>query len=348
MSQEYPSYNCETILQALLKNKRNVYELLEQFVSYLMKTRVGLTPKSISLYVTAARSYFAYYDIDVIPSKFRRKVRLPKIYREDEEPIDASDIRTMLLSCNNRRLKSLILVLASGGMRIGEALAIRNMDIDFSITPTKIHIRKEFSKTRVSRDIYISQEATTYLKQWVDWKYKSPYKIRNFSPEDLLFTVYRSRRPHSFYFKIRQEFDRLLNAIKMNKKKEGGILPRNKITLHSFRRFVKTVISNQVGQDYSEWFLGHSKSPYWTLKEEQRREFYASKCMKYLTFLDYSTLEATGRSIEAKLFEKEKEIMNLKDLRMLDKEAISNLSDRVMSMQKDIETLKSMQKAGKT
>ncbi len=38
---------------------------------------------------------------------------------------------------------------------------------------------------------------------------------------------------------------------------------RRKITLHSFRRFVKTVISDQVGQDYSEWFLGHAKSPYY-------------------------------------------------------------------------------------
>jgi hypothetical protein len=46
--------------------------------------------------------------------------------------------------------------------------------------------------------------------------------------------------------------------------------------------------------------LGHNKSPYYTRKEPERREIYASKCMKYLTFLDYSTLEATGKNIEAK------------------------------------------------
>jgi hypothetical protein len=34
----------------------------------------------------------------------------------------------------------------------------------------------------------------------------------------------------------------------------------------------KSVISNQVNQDYPEWFLGHSKSPYYTLKESERRE----------------------------------------------------------------------------
>ena len=71
------------------------------------------------------------------------------------------------------------------------------------------------------------------------------------------------------------------------------------------------MIANEVNSDFSEGFLGHSKSSYYTLKEP-RREIYASKCMKYLTFLDYSTLENTGRSIEAKLSEKDKETKEIK------------------------------------
>jgi hypothetical protein len=73
-------------------------------------------------------------------------------------------------------------------------------------------------------------------------------------------------------------------------------------------KIIKTVISDQTNTDYSEWFLGHNKSPYYTKKEPERRESYATKCMKYLTFLDYTTLESTGKNIEAKLSEKEKEI----------------------------------------
>ena len=340
ISRNYSNYNCETILQPLLKNKINIYEFFERFISYLLETRIGITPKSISLYVTALRSYFAYYDIDVIPSKFRRKVRMPKIYREDEEPIDGSDVRKLLLSCNNRRLKTLILVLASGGMRVGEALATRNMDLDFSVSPAKVHIRKEYSKTRVARDVYISEEATNYLKQWLDWKYKNPDRERKFKPEDLVFTVYQSKNPLGLYTKIWHEFDKLLKIVNMDEKKEGGINNRKKITLHSFRRFVKTVISNQVGQDYSEWFLGHSKSPYWTLKEADRREIYATKCMKYLTFLDYTTLETTGKNIESKLLEKEREIRVLKERETHNSDAISMLSDKMNELIKEIEILK--------
>lgn len=112
--------------------------------------------------MASLRSYFAYYDIDVVPSKFKRKVKMPKIYRDDEEALDVQDIRNILLVCTNRRLKAYILVLASGGFRAVEALAIRLKDIDFSSSPIKIRVRKEYSKTRVSRDVYISDEATKF------------------------------------------------------------------------------------------------------------------------------------------------------------------------------------------
>ena len=146
------------------KNEISLYELFDSFIAFLLSS--GLSVPSIRLYDAAIRSYFAYYDIDVIPSKFKRKVRMPKLYREDEQPIDTEDIRKILLSCNNRRLKAYLLVLASGAMRAVEGLAIRLKDIDFTVSPTIIHIRKEYAKTRVAGDIYISDEATNYLKQW--------------------------------------------------------------------------------------------------------------------------------------------------------------------------------------
>lgn len=113
---EYRKYNIETMLNALSNIKINIYELLDDYVSFLI-TSQGIAPKSISLYLAALRSYFAYYDIDVIPSKFRRKVKVPKVYREDELAIDVEDIRKVILSCSNRRLKAYLLILACSGLR---------------------------------------------------------------------------------------------------------------------------------------------------------------------------------------------------------------------------------------
>jgi integrase len=309
--QTYTSYNLETIIGSLSRNEINLYEMLEGFVCYMKSTNPDLTPNSLKLYMVSIRSYLAYYDIDVIPSKFKRKVKMPKVYREDEEPLDVSDIRKILLSCNNRRLKAYLLVLASGGMRAVEGLATRLKDIDLSTSPTKIHIRKEYAKTRIARDIYISDEATHYLKQWLDWKYNNEERPRDSNPNDLIFTIYKSTKPNGIYIKILEEFEKLLALAGLDERKEQGIQKRRKITLHSLRRFVKTVISDQTNQDYSEWFLGHNKSPYYTKKEAERREIYATKCMRYLTFLDYTTLETTGKSIELKLSEKDKQIQDL-------------------------------------
>ncbi|PWU82146.1 MAG: hypothetical protein DLM72_03315 [Candidatus Nitrosopolaris wilkensis] len=343
---KYQGCNCETILQPLLQNKINIYEVCDDFVSFLLATKPDLTPKSLRLYLTTLRSYFAYYDIDVITSKFKRRVKTPKFYRQDEEPLDVSDIRKILLNCNNRRLKAYLLLLASGGMRAVEALSIRLCDIDFSVNPTKIHIRKEFAKTRTGRDIYISDEATYYLKQWIDWKYRDKGKHRsskNRYHNDLTFSIYSVKgapSPNILYVKLLSEFQKLLTIVGMDERKEEGIYKRRKIALHSLRRFVKTVVSDQTNQDYSEWFLGHSKSPYYTKKEPDRREIYATKCMKYLTFLDYTTLEATGKNIEANLSEKEKEIQILRQRDSVNTDAIANLSDQVMKLMIEVQELK--------
>ena len=47
--------------------------------------------------------------------------------------------------------------------------------------------------------------------------------------------------------------------------------------------------------------------------------------MKYFTFLDYSSLEATGKNIESKLSEKEQEIQTLRQKDAMNTDAISAL-----------------------
>lgn len=332
LHKKYPGQTADSVLTNLVKNEINVYELLEGFVSF--ESSLRLSVRSIRLYITAIKSYLSYHDIDIIPSKFKRRVRVPKLYREDEEALDEKDIRKILLACNSRRLKPYLLVLASGGPRAIEALAVRLNDVDFSCSPTKLHIRKEYAKTRVARDIYISDEATQYLKSWIEWKYRNK-QTRN--PEDLVFGVFtKSKEPTNLYVDMRKEFARVLEAVGFGERKDG--MKRRKITLHSLRRFTKTVVTNQTSQDYSEWLLGHNKSPYYTVKEPERREIYAARCMKYLTFLDYTTLEATGKNIEAKISEKDSEMQAMKikydtDIHML-KEAIVDMQQLLKNPEK--------------
>jgi integrase len=342
-SGRYSDFTAESILSIISNNQINVYTLIDDFVSYLVtKHKNKLSPNAVALYVAALRSYLLYHDIDIVPAKFKRRVKLPKNHRENEQTLDASDIRKILLSCNNRRLKAYILVLASGAMRALEAIAIRNCDIDFSTSPTKIHIRSQFTKTKVSRDIYISDEATKFLKEWLDFKYRDKGTGRinlEKTQEQLIFGKQnRSKGVAFLYHKLRIEFNKILQTLNMDERKEGML--RRKVTFHSLRRHAKTVISDQTSSDYSEWYLGHAGSPYYTKKEADRRDLYATRCMKYLTFLDYTTLVNTGKNIEAKLEEKDKEIQLLKQHESYNGDAIATLSDQVTKLIEEVENLK--------
>ena len=324
----------ESVLEALTSGKINVYVLLEEFLAYLTDKK-SLQSNSVRQYLVGIKSYLETYDVDVIPSKFRKKVRLPNRQFEDQEPIDAKDIRNLLLNCANRRLKTFILILASSGARATEILSVRLLDIDFKSSPTKIHLRKEITKTRTSRDIFISDEATKQLSDYIDWKYryrkflKEEQRVKN--KDDLVFQVAKSITGlKSLYVKLLKEFEKVLALSGLNETKEG--MNRRKISFHSLRRHAKSVISTQVSSDYSEYLLGHRHSPYWTIKETERKEIYIKKCMPYLTFLDYTTLESTGKNIESKLEEKDRELAYLRERDSIKEDTINNLSDKLVAL----------------
>ena len=84
------------------------------------------------------------------------------------------------------------------------------------------------------------------------------------------------------------------------------------ITLHSFRRFVKTTISDLGYGDYSEWFIGHSGSPYWRKKDSEKAEIFR-KIEPYLTFLNVHQLERQGADIQSKVEELEQLNQSMRD-----------------------------------
>jgi peptidoglycan hydrolase CwlO-like protein len=61
--------------------------------------------------------------------------------------------------------------------------------------------------------------------------------------------------------------------------------------------------------------------------------------MKYLTLLDNTTLETTGKSIEAKLSEKEREIQSLRQRDATNTDAIAGLSDKMQELMAKVQQL---------
>ena len=289
-----PGQTPDTIISLSQNQRINQYELLDQFVSYLLNQHIAIA--SLKIYIAVVRSFLEYNDIDISNSKFKREVKMPKAYPDQEEPLTLTDIRELLEYNSNHRLRAFILLLVSSGMRAMEACSLRLQDVDFSSSPTKITIRREYSKTKRIRTIYCSDEATKHLLKLIEMHHSSK------QPQNLIFALEDGKKPESIYTRILEQFQKLERIADKNQRKENSL--RRKITLHSLRRTAYSIIGEQTNTDYSNWFLGHHHSVYWTHKEQERRNIYHTKCMPFLTIYP----ETRDNTIEAALREKDRTI----------------------------------------
>src|SRR5439155_6049400 len=63
--------------------------------------------------------------------------------------------------------------------------------------------------------------------------------------------------------------------------------------------------------EFANYQIGHANSTYWRLTPEERLETF-NKFRDYLTYLDYSKLEAKGADIVTKLDQKDQEMEAMK------------------------------------
>ena len=150
---------------------------------------------------------------------------------------------------------------------------------------------------------------------------------------DLLFAVYQTKRkpnPDGIYDDIAKSFAKTLDRMGKGEREDGNE-QRRQITLHSFRRFVKTTISDLGYADYSEYFIGHSGSTYWRKKDSEKAEIFL-KIEPYLTFLNIHQLERQGADIQTKVEELEELNQSLRQRDKVKDDAIAQLSDQLVSI----------------
>ena len=195
----------------------------------------------------------------------------------------------------------------------------------------------------------MTQEITQQLNSWLTYKYRTRrvcYKDEQTgktitevrTPDkkepDLVFAVYQSTKtpvPANLYIDFRNSFGKTLDRMNKGDREDGSNGRRRQITLHSFRRFVKTTISDLGYSDYSEWFIGHSGSTYWRKKESEKAELF-KKIEPYLTFLNIHQLERQGADIQSKVEELEELNQSLRNRDKMKDDAIAQLSDQLMAL----------------
>jgi integrase len=299
----------------------DVYDVMADF--HIMLRNEGLAPGTIAGKLQTVKSFLEFNSVPVSNTIYRLRVRAPRRTKNvDIQALSKEMVRKIILEIKEIRLQTYVLLLATTGMRASEALSIRVKDIDFEAK--KVSIRAEFTKTRRARYCYLTDECIKQLKTWMEYRErervivilngKGRYKVkRTFKPDDPIFDSGHHKHAVStegMYAKLAPKFVKTLDRMGLSER-HNDLGRRHNFTLHSFRRFVKSTISDLGYQDYSEWFIGHAGSTYYRKTESEKLDIF-KKIEPYLTYLDYSRLEAKGADTETKLEQSEKEIEGLK------------------------------------
>ena len=149
-----------------------------------------------------------------------------------------------------------------------------------------------------------------------------------------------SNRINNFYTTLVLQFEKTLDRNGMGSREEGIKTRRirRKITLHSFRRFVKTTISDLGYSDYSEWFIGHSGSTYWRKRDNEKAEIF-QKIEPYLTFLNIQQLNRQGADLDTKVEELQDINQVLREKDKMKEDVIANLSDKLIMLSERLDAV---------
>ena len=147
-------------------------------------------------------------------------------------------------------------------------------------------------------------------------------------------------KPEILYGNLASIFAKTLDRIGMGSREDGNEI-RREITLHSFRRFVKTTISDLGYPDYSEWFIGHSGSTYWRKKDNEKAKIF-QKIEPYLTFLNIQQLKRQGADLETKIEELKDINQVLREKDKMKEDVIANLSDKLIMLSERLNAIEKL------
>ena len=269
------------------KQEGRAYRTLDKLVNWMEETR-KLRPKTISGYMSVVKGYLRYYDVRIYEEEFRWRVKMPMSYPIPDKLLTKETIQKIIQSKIDPRLRALICLLASSGIRIGEALNLRMRDLELDTSPPIISLAGQITKNGQPREAYLTKESAEMIKN-----------LRR-KPDQYIFSFMEGKEPnpnsnqvkvmgidgYRHYMankKANQMLGRVTKSLGLDAKIEGH--PFHEIHFHTLRKYFCTTVANFVSTEYAHLLLGHKQymGMYDLTPKEEMRKKYHEKLEKELT-----------------------------------------------------------------
>ena len=264
-------FSGDKVLQDLVEDHKQthsmdkIYTLFNQYVQFLQEDHPEITvywrfksrpfkkkhPSTTSNYVKCLRYFFedcGNFEFNL--RKLKSRIRLPKIPKEDPEPLTHEEIRELCDIATHGR-KTMYMVLKDSGMRIGECMSLRKKDVDLTKEPIEIHLPATITKTKKSRITFVTRETAPMFQRIVvsikddeGLIFGSSYNIeRSIQNEEQIFQRFRS--------KLGKSNPKWIERYDHNN--------RFKKNIHSLRAFTATQGDSAIDETWGHALIGHSK-----------------------------------------------------------------------------------------
>lgn len=278
------------MIEAQRREEGRVYQTLAGFRDSMVEE--GMKGSSVQDYMTVAKVYLVDQDVNIPNEKFRRRVRLPVKIPINDKLLEEKEIIQLLDQAPDKRMRALILLLTSSGMRLQEALTLRVRQLTLDDQPRAILNAKQ-TKNSKTREVWMSRQAAAAIKalkrsedQYV-FDFIEP-KNKNWVPDPDSKQVkavgsVEGYRAYMAEKKAIQMLRRLAKRVSLDDKIEGHNWYN--VRFHAFRKYAFTMALRYVGESFGHALLGHKgyMNTYDLSPTEQLREIYFTKLEPHLT-----------------------------------------------------------------
>jgi integrase len=322
----------DLLIAKIKSGELEAYSTLDKFVSWLDGN--GAAPKTIWIYVGAVKSLLEHEDV-LLDKRKLRKLQLPAKVEVSVDRIPTKqELRTIILNANPCA-RALITLLATSGMRIGEAgnLHIANLEL----LKNKVTIVANRTKSRRTRVTFITDETAGFIREYLgrridskdEWLFPDPDNPSKPCPRNTLYMrIFRVLQKQG----LRGKLDPDSRMYELHP--------------HAFRKYFFTkLISAGVDRGVAEYLMGHKfglDNAYLRMAEDRLRQEYL-KAIDDFTFLtDTKAQQEAKKQIEELQKELRDRNVALVTFSQQSDEKFKTLQDKVESLTEAVQMMQDL------
>ncbi|VUT28197.1 MAG: site-specific tyrosine recombinase XerC [Candidatus Syntrophoarchaeum sp. GoM_oil] len=266
----------------------------------------GRPPGTTKTEIAGIKEWLLFNGIELSQTDLRRvRSKLPSGNRgwTDEKDLD-KDVLKKVLAHADEKLRTLLLTLASSGMRIGEALQIKLDDMDLSSDPPEINVRGEYTKSGNRRTVFISTEAGQAIEEWL--KVRDSYLRSAVNRNKGLIEKGDAKPKNADDNRIFPFSDSNIRQMWMNTLRKTGLETKDSATgrlkyrIHGLRKFFRSQMALSCPVDIVEALMGHEgylTDAYRRYTTKQMAEYY-KKAEHHVTIFESGDLAEIRDSLK--------------------------------------------------